>query len=1448
MRRAARRLDATGRAAVKLLFKPAFKSKDQQKKLNLSKTGTRAAVKQTWTEALMSLSWAKIEAFLFPNMPDHYPLSKKLALTKSQTLTGKLWDVLLIFMSVLACATYVSETYEGSYFAVQIYGYIEMAITQFFAADFLYNFCASSNYFRYLTDGWTLVDIITIVPVYITIGLQASTGGSVAVNLSIFRFVRILRLIRILRMFKLLNTLSGVERQLVTLSLTLISLIFMAAGVVHLMENDLKQALFYNCNFINEATGWKPSCYNDRSFVVETDLNCECVGRTATIDYTCMPNYEYGDKQGEPSGISCEVLTFLDALYFVVVTVATVGYGDISPTTQVSKAVMMAFIVISFILIPVQVNALTELLAANSQYRQPFNQSSGESHVIICGYIADWRKLEKFLKEFFHPDRNYSAAPDFHALIMSPVEPNDDLKALMYNSHFDGRISYLIGSSLSIEDLQKARADVASAMFFFCNAETPEENATLDDAATVLRTLSVSNFNPNLDCFVQVLKPEDRDILKDSDVEMVFCLDEYKTALQARNAMCPGLSTLVENLFHSFSEPNIFTQTSAENHLIRSKHSDQWTFEYQEGLTVEPYFIPLASRYAEMLSYEWALMVEGIYLEWDVVTVGVASSKDHTLILNPSRQETKKYKYLSRFFDKYNMLIILASEQGQASQIASALDDASMIDKILNKMLVAEENFTVRKVKQKKDLNKEEKNKLIVSSLREIIRVAKSWSGGSNRSTVTEKIENTDDEDDEFARYIAGQQKSMGLGGTASEAQTIARINKLKYAASSAALSQSEDDEEDDDYVGGDSDKESERNTNEKSKSSPSNKMMAKMRRGSSFNVAKVEAATAMQHSRPTLYPSHIQRHTGSFTSVMEPERVGVSPSAIGRRSSVSVTSGLPVGVPKLRNNTVIGNSDEDANNDSVASVSITSPGGSPGHTNRERTHSSGSAVGTISNLEVALGMGTASNEVEDAIDLGGHIIVFGCTTLIYQFISEVRKEVHNAYLKDPVAILVVDESPPDGWDAICEMFTNVLYLRGKMTRSTDFNRTNIEHANSVVLLAGRDSVTRVEEENLDAEALFAYLKLEKYVPKHVFFTVELTCASNMAVLNSTVLRQSRHQHSRADSGIVMPNNKKRSKKRMSVTEREIERKRAAHESRLNIRTEMLKGAFCSHKAVMKEEYFQHLSKSTTKILSNIPGRRVSSLEAMDSTIVGEGIRKKQTAAQRLEAFWTMQDSHHLLAVFASGNAFVPASFDSMLASSFYSAFLPLLAESIICGSKHQSIHQIDVPIPFIGRFFVDLFRAFQSRNLLIIAIYRAPLSSNGSILPYVFTAPHAEVELRYGDKVFVIANPAILAESVPILGERLVSNPDGSISLDHSIGEQLVDEKHADHRKIDEDAKDLSDTTTRDNKKVTSTLTSPAGLLTQPTSAVKEAVSEIHFARHGRNIIDVMQMDLGSH
>jgi voltage-gated potassium channel Kch len=40
--------------------------------------------------------------------------------------------------------------------------------------------------------------------------------------------------------------------------------------------------------------------------------------------------------------------SWLDALYFSVITLATVGYGDLSPTTPLSKIFTMAYILVGF--------------------------------------------------------------------------------------------------------------------------------------------------------------------------------------------------------------------------------------------------------------------------------------------------------------------------------------------------------------------------------------------------------------------------------------------------------------------------------------------------------------------------------------------------------------------------------------------------------------------------------------------------------------------------------------------------------------------------------------------------------------------------------------------------------------------------------------------------------------------------------------------------------------------------------------------------------------------------------------------------------------------------------------------------------------------------------------------------------------------------------------------
>ena len=100
---------------------------------------------------------------------------------------------------------------------------------------------------------------------------------------------------------------------------------------------------------------------------------------------------------------------------------------------------------------------------------------------------------------------------------------------------------------------------------------------------------------------------------------------------------------------------------------------------------------------------------------------------------------------------------------------------------------------------------------------------------------------------------------------------------------------------------------------------------------------------------------------------------------------------------------------------------------------------------------------------------------------------------------------------------------------------------------------------------------------------------------------------------------------------------------------------------------------------------------------------------------------------------------------DTILANSYFDQFTPLICERLVCGQDLQTMYQIDIPTSFVNRKFVDIFRAFLSKRIFILAIYRSPDVMEGSLLPYVCTCPRPDLEMRSKDRLFVYCNPVEL-------------------------------------------------------------------------------------------------------
>ena len=165
-------------------------------------------------------------------------------------------------------------------------------------------------------------------------------------------------------------------------------------------------------------------------------------------------------------------LRYHEWLYFLVVTSGTVGFGDISPATPPGKAVTMLLIVFIVILIPLGTNELLYLMSMTTPWeRARYRTAPGSQrwHVLVVGDLTS-TSLREFLHEILHQDHKTDVDNTYlECVILQTSAPTYEMRELLRDKAYAATLIYLQGSPLNTGDLARAHAEMASAIFVFCN-------------------------------------------------------------------------------------------------------------------------------------------------------------------------------------------------------------------------------------------------------------------------------------------------------------------------------------------------------------------------------------------------------------------------------------------------------------------------------------------------------------------------------------------------------------------------------------------------------------------------------------------------------------------------------------------------------------------------------------------------------------------------------------------------------------------------------------------------------------------------------------------------------------------------------------------------------------------------------------------------------------------
>jgi hypothetical protein len=91
-------------------------------------------------------------------------------------------------------------------------------------------------------------------------------------------------------------------------------------------------------------------------------------------------------------------------VYFLIITITTVGYGDIYPRTAYGQMLSIGIIFVILALIPQQLSEFSKVNSLISVYARKYysqNKNSTAMHLLLFG-DAPIDAIKIFLQEFFH--------------------------------------------------------------------------------------------------------------------------------------------------------------------------------------------------------------------------------------------------------------------------------------------------------------------------------------------------------------------------------------------------------------------------------------------------------------------------------------------------------------------------------------------------------------------------------------------------------------------------------------------------------------------------------------------------------------------------------------------------------------------------------------------------------------------------------------------------------------------------------------------------------------------------------------------------------------------------------------------------------------------------------------------------------------------------------------
>eukprot|EP00102_Acyrthosiphon_pisum_P023632 XP_016660842.1 PREDICTED: calcium-activated potassium channel slowpoke isoform X14 [Acyrthosiphon pisum] len=470
-------------------------------------------------------------------------------LISGQTTTGRILVVLVFILSIASLIIYFIDASNEEVERCQKWSH---NVTQ--QVDLAFNIFFMVYYFiRFIAASdklWFMLEMYSFVD-YFTIppSFLSIYLGRTWIGLRFLRALRLMTVPDILQYLNILKTSSSIRlAQLVSI---FISVWLTAAGIIHLLENS-------------------------------------------------GDPFEFQNQQR---------LSYWTCVYFLIVTMSTVGYGDVFCQTILGRTFLVFFLLVGLAIFASCIPEIIDLIGTRPKYGGTLKNERGRRHIVVCGHIT-YESVSHFLKDFLHEDRE---DVDVEVVFLHRKPPDLELEGL-FKRHFT-TVEFFQGSIMNPIDLQRVKVHEADACLVLANKYCQDPDA--EDAANIMRVISIKNYSDDIRVIIQLMQYHNKAYLLNipswdwKQGDDVICLAELKLGFIAQSCLAPGFSTMMANLFamRSFKTsrdvierliPCIVPVKSVEFGVFQSPDTQAWQNDYLQGTGCEMYTETLSPSFTGM--------------------------------------------------------------------------------------------------------------------------------------------------------------------------------------------------------------------------------------------------------------------------------------------------------------------------------------------------------------------------------------------------------------------------------------------------------------------------------------------------------------------------------------------------------------------------------------------------------------------------------------------------------------------------------------------------------------------------------------------------------------------------------------------------------------------------------------------------------------------------------